>query len=405
MDKKLKLQIFSEFYLKNKNAIINSETARSQQLIKLLLYILMNREREISHQELIDALWGEKNTGNPAGALKNLIYRLRSMMMRLGDEEYIVARRGYYRWNMQVDVESDYEEFEQLCTSAKTVQEIDEKERIYEKALSIYKGNVQEDLASERWMVPIATWYQSMYLSAARELIEIYSDKKEFNKMQQTCIAALKVDELDEDFHYWLMRSLMEQYKVDLALKHYNEATRLFQKHLGIRTSELLNQVYKEMISLKNVNTTLDGKNILDDLMESGRREGVYFCEFVIFKEIYRVEARRALRNNNATVEFILLLTMNARNYYNETEEGKLFNIRVGMERLESVLCNYLRAGDVVSRYSDNQFVILLSTCKEEFAVRVGQRIVDMLFQQYSDKKVELRCEMLTDGNNVMVIT
>ena len=117
------------------------------------------------------------------------------------------------------------------------------------------------------------------------------------------------------------------------------------------------------------------------------------------------MEARRALRSNRTTVEFILLLTMTSRNYYNETEEGKLFNIRVGMERLESVLRNYLRAGDVVSRYSDNQFVVLLSTCKEEHAVRVGRRILETLFQQYSDKKVKLRCELLTEGNKAITIS
>lgn len=405
MKDRLELQIFSEFSLVNSEGMINSESARSQQLLKLVVYILMNRERDISRQELIDILWQDKHTENPGGALKNLVYRLRNLLKCLGEEEYITARRGYYRWNPEIQVDTDYERFEQLCDSAKLVQEDEEKERMYNEALKIYKGNIQEDLASEGWMVPIATWYQSVYLSAARDLIQIYARQKKFNRIQEICMRALKVDELDEDFHYWLMRSLMEQYKVDLALKHYNETTRLFQKHLGIRTSELLSQVYKEMISLKNVNTTSDGRNILEELLESEKREGVYFCEFVIFKEIFRVESRRALRNNSTTVEYILLFTMNSRNYYNETENGKLYNIRLGMERLEGVLRNHLRTGDVVCRYSDNQFVVMLSACKEEHAVRVGSRIIETLFCNVSDKKVQLRCELLTEGNNVITIS
>ena len=405
MKNTLELRIFLEFSLKSSKGMIDSESAKSHQLLKLIVYILMNRERDISHQELIDILWQDKHTDNPAGALKNLVYRLRNLLKCVGDEEYIIARRGFYRWNTLIQVDTDYEQFEQMSDGAKLVQEEEEKERMYSEALDIYKGNVQEDLASEGWMVPIATWYQSIYLSAARELIQIYSHQKKFNRIQEICIKALKVDELDEDFHYWLMRSLMEQYKVDLALKHYNETTRLFQKHLGIRTSELLSQAYKEMISLKNVNTTLDGRNILEDLLESEKREGVYFCEFVIFKEIFRVESRRALRDNRKTVEYILLFTMNSRDYYNETENGKLYNIRLGMERLEGVLRNHLRTGDVVSRFSDNQFVVMLSACKEEHAVRVGSRIIETLFCNVSDKKVKLRCELLTEGNNVITIS
>ncbi|MGI6069636.1 MAG: AfsR/SARP family transcriptional regulator [Blautia sp.] len=404
MDSFIKLQIFSEFSLENTNGRIDSETARSQQLVKLLLYILIYRDREISHQELIDAMWDGPNTGNPTGALKNLVYRLRNLLKILGGQEYILARRGYYRWNPQILVDSDYETFEELYNEAKLVQEPEAKEKLYEEAFSIYRGSIPEELAFERWLMPVSTWYQSLYLTTARELIALYLEKKEFAKIQQTCISALRVDELDEDFHYWLMRSLMEQYKVDLALKHYNEATKLFRKHLGLRTSEMLKRVYEEMISMKNVHTTLDGQNILDDLMEPDHLEGVYFCEFAVFREIFRVEARRAQRTKRNTVEYILLMTMNSGNFYKETEEGKLHNIRAGMERLEEVLGNYLRVGDVVSRYSDNQYVILLAACKEQDAVRVGRRLMDNFFSRYSEKKVRLSCELITEGNRAIII-
>ncbi|WP_147360281.1 diguanylate cyclase [Amedibacterium intestinale] len=46
------------------------------------------------------------------------------------------------------------------------------------------------------------------------------------------------------------------------------------------------------------------------------------------------------------------------------------------MHKIQASLCNGLRIGDIVSRFSVNQFVVLLPTCNYENAVLAIDRVL-----------------------------
>ena len=92
---------------------------------------------------MADALWQEEETGNPAGALKNLMYRLRVLLKKnFGDEDFILTDHGSYRWNPRQEVAVDAEQFEQMFESAKqkTISE-GEAIRKLKAALALYQGD------------------------------------------------------------------------------------------------------------------------------------------------------------------------------------------------------------------------------------------------------------------------
>ena len=67
---------------------------------KLLSYIISHWNSNISVGELSDALWNDEESDNPANALKNLVYRARSILKKnFGQIEFIKTGRGYYSWN------------------------------------------------------------------------------------------------------------------------------------------------------------------------------------------------------------------------------------------------------------------------------------------------------------------
>ena len=54
---------------------------------------------------------------NRAGALKNLMYRLRNTLKKnLGEEDYILTGRGTYYWNPDIPIWLDCEEFDSWYT-------------------------------------------------------------------------------------------------------------------------------------------------------------------------------------------------------------------------------------------------------------------------------------------------
>ena len=113
--KHLKVRLFGHFEMRNPEGFLNEEKIRSEMLTKLLVYFFCHRRGNVTVQELSEALWPDDTSDNPAGALKNLMYRLRTMIKKeWGGQEFILTGRGSYSWNPAVELEIDIEEFEEF---------------------------------------------------------------------------------------------------------------------------------------------------------------------------------------------------------------------------------------------------------------------------------------------------
>ena len=66
--------------MKNGNYAFPQEKKKSKQVGLLFAYLLANRNVETSKSKLIEVLWPEEDSGNPEGALRNLVYRGRMEM-------------------------------------------------------------------------------------------------------------------------------------------------------------------------------------------------------------------------------------------------------------------------------------------------------------------------------------
>ena len=92
LENKINIQMFAHFKVSGMGAVLDEDSIRSDMLTKLLAYIICNCQKEISTQELVDILWQDEESDNPAGALKNLVYRLRTIMKKTWkDCEFILT--------------------------------------------------------------------------------------------------------------------------------------------------------------------------------------------------------------------------------------------------------------------------------------------------------------------------
>ena len=142
----IKLKTFGGFMAGNDITSVQEGTWRSEKLEKLFVYLAMNRNRGVCIEDISEAIWQlDEDTDNPVGALKNLAYRLRKALRDASfDEECIVSvRGGLYKWNDEVEVTVDVEEFDgyineaelAFCRSKETAIES------YEKAIALYNGD------------------------------------------------------------------------------------------------------------------------------------------------------------------------------------------------------------------------------------------------------------------------
>ena len=104
------------------------------------------------------------------------------------------------------------------------------------------------------------------------------------------------------------------------------------------------------------------------------------------------MEVRKNYRR--AKSDFIILFTLSLKSEDDSIDNSmKDYLVGQGMKNLKEVIQSVLRTGDVASRYSKNQYLILLSACTYENSVRVAERVINSFEKYYRKKIVKIRIE------------
>lgn len=388
----LTVSMLGRFELRVGDVKIDDEINRSRKMWNLLAYILMHRDKIIPQQEFIEVLWPEEDSARPGNALKTLLYRIRMLLEPLskayGGEELIVSQRGAYGWNREVPVQLDAERFEELCIRADAGDLSDEvRMELLRDAIGLYQGDLLPRLSFELWVVALSTHYHTLYLNAVKTLSRLLAENGRYAEMVTVLTDAIELDPLDEQLHANLVLALIRQGKDAAALAHYESATDLLYRNLGVRPSEELRALYQEIMKTQK-NLELDLGVIQEHLREAEAIPGAFVCEYGFFKEAYRLEARRAARYGMAV--FIGLITVSTP--AGEVPELGLLNAT--MDLLLEVIKTSLRRGDVVSRYSGAQFVIMLPALTYEDGETVMQRIVSNFYRKHKRYLLKLHYKL-----------
>lgn len=379
-DKQIYVKMFSEFEITMGTVTLTDESIRSNMLVKLLAYLICNRRTVMNTNDLCDILWSEGESDNPLGALKNLTYRLRTILKKsFGTNDMIKTLRGAYAWNTEYPITIDAEEFEQLYHRGRDERDIRQQIHLYEQALALYTGDFMMKFPTEHWILQQTAYYHSLYISCVKALAELYEEEKEYEKMEILCINALKHEELDETIHCLLLRAYIHLRKKAKAEEHYKATSELLYSQLGTVPSKEMQDLYQEI--LKEMQSEQKDLSLIQkDLVKEYSKQGAYYCEYGIFKEIYTLQQRQAKRVGIAvhcgllTVESTLHLPLNSDAY-------KRFRDHT-MELLRDVIKKSLRSGDVYARYSATQYVIMLPTCNYEGGLIALERIEDKFYDQ-----------------------
>lgn len=398
----LTVNTLGKFQITDGETVMSDENIRSTMLSRLLLYMLVYRDKTLTTEDISNAIWtGNEEIDNPSGALKNLMYRLRKNLAKyFGEEEFILTNRGSYQWNPKVDVVLDTEEFEHLVKSAKQ-ENVEEKAVIkYEQALGLYQGDFMSKLMDLHWVQVLSIYYHSLYLSGVKALAKLYLNASLYEEVEHICAEALKFESADEQLYCYQIEARMHCGKVQLALDSYDKARKIMETELGVRKTTILNKVYEELKQISKGGSSYDIREVKEDIQEENPT-GAFFCGYPIFKEIYHLEVRKSVRSKSP--ENLLLLTLEATD--KESAEVVQFRIRQAMKGLEETIGECLRVGDVVAKYSETQFIILLPSCTKDLAMLVANRIISKLYDRnpkYKKIKVRINIEEVSTSNKLI---
>ena len=374
MQQRLQISMLGGFSLSYPDGTaIDYQSNRSNKLWMVLAYLLTHRGKQITQDELIDILWPDEEIDNPVNTLKTMRHRLCGMLDALGGipgKEMIRYNHGIYAWSEEVDCVLDIDQFSTYCALAEQEQDDSQKISYYLNALEYYNGDFLPKLSSEMWVMSAHAYYHAEYLRVVKKCIALLRTENRYYEIITVCQKAVTIEPYDEDLHRELIDALVRTGAKQSALDHYEKVKELFYHEFGINLSEDLVELYKQIIDETN-DAQMDLSFIASRLQED-MVPGAFYCEYALFKEIYRLMTRMMERNGQSV--YLCLVSVTEKNGKHIVNTKKQ-NEAVG--RLRTAIQFSLRRGDVFTRYSVSQYLILLSSINYENTEMVLRRITD----------------------------
>ncbi len=369
----MRVMMFPRLVITDGSVTMDEEEIRSDMVVKLLSYLVFYHKKSCTSGELSSVLWSKEESANPSGALKNLAYRLRSSMKKAWpDRDFILTGRGSYRWNPEIPVSLDAEEFQYEIRKGDHSEDPYNRIRHFMRAFSLYKGKFLSSLESEHWVMPKAARFETAYLDLSRKLTDLLFETGQHEEMKRVAASAIEIEPYDEFLHGAYIRACIAQKEMEEAEEHYRITEKLLYDNLGIGPSEELKKIFDSVME-RDHEVETDLAVIQMELKEATRTRGAYYCEYGVFKKIYELEARRVARMGMTIYLSLLTVCPNRRSESGSDERELIEN---AMEQVLDAVMDSLRAGDVLARYSANQYLVMLPACPYENARMVMDRIV-----------------------------
>lgn len=373
----LKVYTLGCFEVKTGKKVISNDCKRSQQLWNLFKYILTYRDKRIIQESLFDILWIDKECDNPVKALQNLIYRLRMLLNYEGlnkdGESIINFSQGCYSWNKEFNYWTDVDEFEELYKNAKAFEKnIDfiNAIELYQRALTLYKGDYLSEDSYNEWLTPVRNYYHRIYMDIIGSLTKLLKHYGRNEDILKVCEEALMLESFEESLHIHYIEALIAVGNIKQAKTQYEYVTSMLYKEMGVKPSTDLRNLYHK-IKCKDDVILLDLDSIQELMMDRTDSDGAFFCEPDIFISFYKLECRRIARTKQVVIIAMITISMAK----NRAKDSKI--LKKAMGSLLNMLIQDLRTGDVVSKWSDGQILMILPGPTFEQANIVLDRILN----------------------------
>ena len=373
---KLYISTFGNFEISNEDHSLIKDATRQYRLYKLFQYFITFRNKKLLPETIIDNLFGDSESLDPKNVLRTQIFRLRQVIKMFvpeseNESDYISLSfiNGYYCLEIGNKVVIDADTFENLITEGDNIidEDITLAKEGYRKALKLYKGLYLSENPYEIWIVPIRNYYSRLYIKTLNKLMEILKDEDRNEEIIGLCEKALVVEPYEESIHIFLMEAMLKLGQITNAKNHYDYATVLIEKEVGIQSSQGLKNIHRKIMNSLSEKADIDIGNI-DGKLEENQEGGALYCDLDYFKLLYNVQKRKSERNNE--YDLICLINLNE-----DKITYKEIDIKKWVSCMTDLLKNSLRSTDCFTFWNDSQIILLLHDVRDNGKELIENRI------------------------------
>lgn len=348
--------------------------------VSLLQYLIVHHTRNVSADELFDVFWAESESRDPANALANMLFKVRSLLKKMFPQQAHLLRtlQGCYAWDSEVQIVLDSEAFETTCLKAGKSTGPERMELLWQAA-SLYQGDFLPGNDSE-WAELLRQYYRNLYLDACKALLPLLEEAGQWTKIVNVCNRAYQVEFYMEDFTAYQMYAFITMGQPEQALERYEAFRQRLLNEIGLSPSERIERL---CTLAHNVGTADRGDAdepfalVCEDISDNN----AFFCSFEVFRNIVALEKRHLQRSGQASTLVIVSLDSST-------------VASTDVKRLERILKESLRIGDPVARLNAVSYILMLSGVDSEKAQIVTSRIDSGFHRAYRNSAAQLSFRM-----------
>ena len=213
----------------------------------VLALLLLERNRVVPRDTLVDALWAEDPPASAANSVQVYVSKLRKLLG--ADGGLATEQPGYILRVASGDV--DVDEFERLLAAGKSAlrsEAFEEAEASLAQALALWRGPALADLASEPFAHAEIARLEGLRLEALEArfeaMLSVGRDAEAVGEVQ----ALVALHPLDERFRAQLMVALYRSGRHADALEAYRSFRQLLDEELGLEPNPELRQLEQAIL-------------------------------------------------------------------------------------------------------------------------------------------------------------
>ena len=211
-DNEVYVNTFGGLEITNHKGTLSDDDIKSDQCYDFLCFLLLNHKRRFPIDRLYDIVRpADVNMdASPYTVVKNVVYRIRKTLSIINLEDLIVGKSGTFVINPEMNINADFDRMEDACQRLDDTTDSEMMLSHFKAITEIYRGSLLPRASGQLWLVPIATYYQSLYMRVLKGYILRKLHIDDPLRAQRAVKEGLSIDPNDSDLHlmmaYFLAR-------------------------------------------------------------------------------------------------------------------------------------------------------------------------------------------------------
>ena len=221
----------------------------------LFKYLILHRERGVSRDQLMEALWPDGDPAASANSLRVTVHSLRKTLSTgvtpLGRDAFISYEDNSYTFRHAAGLTVDVDEFERHWSAGRQLEQAgapDAARREFEAAERAYGGDLLEEDPYEDWLLLRREALQDIYLTVLGRLSDGCLEREDWEGCILRCQRILACDPCREDIYRRLILSHVRLGQPSRARRWFEVCARVLRRELDLSPAEETVALYRRLL-------------------------------------------------------------------------------------------------------------------------------------------------------------